>query len=63
MVGYERPQDYDPITGHRIDTILGMDSRRVAELVGMAQAAETNPALQDALERVIVVYNLIKVDE
>ena len=25
--------------------------------------ARTNPALQDALERVIVVYNLIKVDE
>jgi hypothetical protein len=25
--------------------------------------AKTNPALQDALERVIMIYKLIKVDE
>ena len=63
VVGYERPQDYDPITGHKIDTILGMDSRRVAELVGMAQAAETNPALQEALDRAKIIYQLTKPNE
>ena len=63
VVGYENPSEYDPISGHRIDTILGMDQRRVAELVGMAQAAETNPALQDALDRAIIIYRLSKTNE
>jgi len=63
VVGYENPQEYDPISGHRIDTILGMDQRRVAELVGMAQAAETNPTLQDALDRAIMIYQLSKTHE
>jgi hypothetical protein len=63
VIGYDNPQEYDPITGHKIDTIMGMDMRRVAELVGMAQAAETNPALQDALERAIMIYQLSKPDE
>jgi hypothetical protein len=63
VVGYESGQEYDPITGHKIDKILGMDSRRVAELVGMAQAAETNPALQEALDRAIIIYQLTKPNE
>jgi hypothetical protein len=63
VVGYENPSEYDPISGHRIDTILGMDQRRVAELVGMAQAAETNLTLQDALERAIMIYQLSKEHE
>ena len=63
VVGYDNPEEFDPITGHRIVTILGMDQRRVAELVGMAQAAETNPTLQDALERAIMIYQLSKPDE
>lgn len=63
VVGYDDPKAYDPITGHKIETIMGMDMRRVAELVGMAQAAETNPALQDALERAIMIYQLSKPDE
>ena len=63
VIGYDNPKEYDPISGHRIDTILGMDQRRVVELVGMAQAAETNPSLQDALERAIVIYKLSKTDE
>ena len=63
VVGYENAKDYDPITGHRIDTILGLDSRQVAELVGMAQAAETNPALQEALDRAKIIYQLTKPNE
>ena len=63
VIGYEYAKSYDPITGHKIDTILGMDSRRVAELVGMAQAAETNPALQEALDRAKIIYQLTKPNE
>ena len=44
-------------------TIFNRPAKEVAELLAMYDAAESNPALQDALERVIVVYNLIKVDE
>lgn len=63
VVGYENAKSWDPITGHRIDTFLGMDMQRVAELVGMAQAAETNPTLQDALERATIIYQLSKTHE
>lgn len=63
VVGYDDPKSWDPVTGHRIDTIFGMDLRRVAELVGMAQAAETNPALQEALDRAIIIYKLSQVNE
>lgn len=63
VVGYENPKDYDPVTGHKINTIFGMDQQRVAELVGMAQAAETNPALQDALDRAKIIYKLSQVNE
>ena len=63
VVGYEDPKSHDPITGQKIDTIFGMDRRRVAELVQMMQAAETNPTLQDALERAIMIYQLSKQDE
>ena len=63
VVGYEDAKAYDPVSGHKIDTVFGMDARRVAELVSILQAAETNPTLQDALERVIVIYNLSKADE
>lgn len=63
VVGYETPKDYDPITGHRIDTMLGMDIRRVAEIVQIFQAAETNPTLQDALDRAKIIYQLSKTNE
>ena len=63
VVGYENPKDYDPITGHKIEILFGMDSRQVNELVKMSHAAETNPTLQDALERAIVIYKLSKTDE
>jgi hypothetical protein len=60
VVGYESGTDYDPVSGHKID------HRRLVEdkLWGnIRRAAETNPTLQDALERVIVIYNLSKADE
>jgi hypothetical protein len=60
VVGYEQPKDYDPITGQKIDTIFGMDSRKVAELVAIAQTAESNSTLQEALERVKILYYLSK---
>ena len=63
VVGYENPKDYDPVTGHKINTIFGMDQNRVAELVDMAQAAETNPSLQDALDNAIMIYKLTKTHE
>ena len=63
VVGYDDTKAYDPITGHKIDTVFGMDRRRVAELVGMVQAAETNPALRDALDRATIVYRLSKTNE
>ena len=63
VVGYEDAKSYDPVSGHKIDTVFGMDSRRVAELVSILQAAETNPTLQDALDRAIMIYKLSKTDE
>ena len=66
-VGYE----YDPITGHRIDhDSRTSDGRPLHEHIRenrmwgeIRRAAPTNPTLQDALERVIVIYNLSKADE
>lgn len=63
VVGYEDAKSYDPVSGHKIDTIFGMDTQRVAKLVQIIQAAETNPALQDALDRVTMIYNLSKPNE
>ena len=67
LIGY----GYDPVTGHHVDydkrTADGrplhdhlMESKRWADIHRLAR---TNPALQDALERVIMIYKLIKVDE
>ena len=63
--------EYDPITGHRIDydkrTADGrplVDHIREDKMWGdIRRLAKTNPALQDAVERVIMIYKLIKVDE
>jgi hypothetical protein len=35
----------------------------VAEVVQMIQAAETNPTLQDALDRAKIIYQLSKTNE
>jgi hypothetical protein len=66
-VGYE----YDPITGHRIDhDARTADGRPLhahiqeSKLWGeIRRAAQTNPTLQDALERAIMIYQLSKENE
>ena len=66
LIGY----GYDPVNGHRIDydrrTADGrplhdhlMEDKMWGDIRRMAR---TNPALQDALERVIVTYNLVRED-
>ena len=67
LIGY----GYDPVNGHRIDyDKRTADGRPLHEHIqedkmwgDIRRLARTNPALQDALERAIVVYNLVKVDE
>ena len=62
---------YDPVNGHHIDhdsrTSDGrplhdhlMENKMWADI---HRLAKTTPALQDALERVIMIYKLIKVDK
>jgi len=66
-VGYE----YDPVTGHRIDhDERTNDGRPLFEHIQenkmwgeIRRAARTNPTLQDALERAIMIYQLSKTDE
>ena len=66
-VGYE----YDPITGHRIDhDSRTSDGRPLHEHIRenrmwgeIRRAAPTNPTLQDALDRVIMIYRLSKTHE
>ena len=71
VVGYESGREYDPINGHRIDydsrTADGrplrdhiMENKMWGEI---RRAAPTNPALQDALDRAIMIYKLSKTDE
>jgi hypothetical protein len=60
VVGYESGTDYDPVSGHKIDHKRLMEDKLWGNI---RRAAETNPTLQDALERVIVIYNLSKADE
>ena len=66
-VGY----DYDPVTGHKIDydkrTSDGrplIDHMREDKMWGeIRRAAKTNPTLQDALDRAIMIHNLSKTHE
>ena len=50
VVGYESPQDYERVTGSNEDKMW----------VNIRRAAKTNPALQEALERARVIYELSK---
>jgi hypothetical protein len=67
LMGYE----YDPVTGHQVDydkrTSDGrplIDHIREDKMWGdIRRLAKTNPALQDALDRVIMIYKLVKVDK
>lgn len=44
-------------------TYFGMPYQEVGKLIAMKQAAKTNPALREALERAIVIYELSRQDE
>jgi hypothetical protein len=59
LVGYDqkydpRTQDGRPLREHLLEDKLWGNIRR---------AAHTNPALQDALDRAIMIYNLSKTNE
>ena len=51
VVGYESAQDYNPLRNDIKENQLWHEIRR---------AAETNPALQEAIDRVKVLYELSK---
>ena len=67
-VGYESGREYDPVSGHKIDYDKRTpDGRPLHEHLmedkmwgEMRRAARTNPTLQDALERAIMIYKLTK---
>ena len=67
LMGYA----YDPVNGHHVDydkrTSDGrplFDHLQESKMWGeIRRMAQTSPALQDALERVIMIYKLIKVDK
>jgi len=71
VVGYESGAEYDPITGHKINydsrTSDGRplrDHMLEDQLWGqIRRSAKTNPTLQDALERAIMIYQLSKEHE
>lgn len=44
-------------------SVLGMPLKRVAKLIAMEEEAEHNPALQDALDRAKVIYELSRQDQ
>ena len=67
LMGYA----YDPVNGHHIDyDSRTSDGRPLHDHLmenkmwgDIHRLAKTTPALQDALERVIMIYRLIKVDK
>jgi len=71
VVGYESGVEYDPINGHKINyDSRTNDGRPLFEHIQenkmwgeIRRAAPTNPTLQDALDRVIMIYKLIKTNE
>jgi hypothetical protein len=71
VVGYESGTEYDPVSGHKIDyDSRTADGRPLREHIlenkmwgEIRRAANTNPTLQDALERAIMIYKLTKTHE
>ena len=67
LVGYS----HDPITGHQIDyDSRTLDGRPLHTHImedklwgNIRREAQTNPTLQDALDRAIMIYQLSKTDE
>ena len=71
VVGYESGAEYDPVNGHKIDyDQRTSDGRPLREHIledqmwgEIRRLAKTNTTLQEALERVIMIYQLIKTNE
>lgn len=66
VVGYESAADYDPYNKDRRtqDGRPLIDNIREDRMWGeIRRAARTNPTLQDALDRAIMIYQLSKTDE
>ena len=71
VVGYESGREYDPVSGHKIDYDKRTpDGRPLHEHLmedkmwgEIRREARTNPTLQDALERAIMIYKLTKTNE
>ena len=57
VIGY----DYDPVTGHRIDRHTQVQENQLWQ--DIRRAAHTNPSLQDALERAVIIYQLSNTNE
>ena len=63
--------DYDPVSGHQVDyDQRTSDGRPLVDHIqenkmwaDIRRLAKTTPALQDSLERVIMIYKLIKIDK
>lgn len=51
---------YNYQNGTAVDKLFGKPLDELAKLVDMVNAAEQNPALQDALDRVRVLYELTR---
>ena len=58
---FEIGYDYDPVTGHRIDRQAQVQENQLWQ--DIRRAAHTNPSLQDALERAVVIYQLSNTNE
>jgi len=50
----------DPAFDPRESRILGMPVKQVGELVAIAREAEVNPTLNEALQRLKILYHLSK---
>jgi hypothetical protein len=66
-VTYARELGADPSTRKAIgwdypieSTVLGLPMSEVGELIGIYYAAKTNPSIQEAFERVKILYHLSK---
>ena len=60
VVGYESGTDYDPVSGHKIDHKRLMQDKLWGNI---RRESRTNPTLQDALDRAIIIYQLSKTNE
>jgi hypothetical protein len=46
-----------------VDKMFGVPVREIAKIVDLIHTAKNNPALQEALDRAIIIYELSRQDE